>query len=291
MKNISVLNELKNKTVLITGGAGSVGSELTKKILDFPIKQVRVIDVNEHSLFLLGRKLDNHPKLRLLLGNILDKDRLEMACGDVDIIIHLAAVKNLEVTEFNPIETIDTNINGLVNLIKLTRKNKIKKFLNISTDKAADAVTLYGSTKLLSEKLTSWAGLHLNPPTKFATARFGNIIESKGNVFEIWENQIKENKAISITDSSMNRYFFHIEEAVEFILNCLPLVDQGEIFIPKMKKFNIKELANKYSKKQLIIGPRKGEKLDEILMTKEEEKIAIQNKNMWIIKQPFKKNN
>lgn len=289
MKNISVLKELKNKTVLITGGAGSVGSELTKKILDFPIKQVRVIDVNEHSLFLLGRRLDNHPKLRLLLGNILDKDRLEMACGDVDIIIHLAAVKNLEVTEFNPIETIDTNINGLVNLIKLTRKSKIKKFLNISTDKAADAVTLYGSTKLLSEKLTSWAGLHLNPPTKFATARFGNIIESKGNVFEVWENQIKENKAISITDSSMNRYFFHIEEAVEFILNCLPLVDQGEIFIPKMKKFNIKELANKYSKKQLIIGLRKGEKIEEILMTKEEEKIAIQNKNMWIIKQQYTK--
>ena len=289
MKNISVLKELKNKTVLITGGAGSVGSELTKKILDFPVKQVRVIDVNEHSLFLLARKLDNHPKLRLLLGNILDKDRLEMACGDVDIIIHLAAVKNLEVTEFNPIETIDTNINGLVNLIKLTKKSKIKKFLNISTDKAADAVTLYGSTKLLSEKLTSWAGLHLNPPTKFATARFGNIIESKGNVFEVWENQIKENKAISITDSSMNRYFFHIEEAVEFILNCLPLVDQGEIFIPKMKKFNIKELANKYSKKQLIIGLRKGEKIKEILMTKEEEKIAIQNKNMWIIKQQYTK--
>lgn len=289
MKNISVLNELKNKTILITGGAGSVGSILTEKILDFPIKQVRVIDVNEHSLFLLGRKLDNHPKLRLLLGNILDQDRLEMACGDVDIIIHLAAVKNLEVTEFNPIETIDTNINGLVNLIKLTRKSKIKKFLNISTDKAADAVTLYGSTKLLSEKLTSWAGLHLNPPTKFATARFGNIIESKGNVFEVWENQIKENKAISITDSNMNRYFFHIEEAVEFILNCIPLINQGEIFIPKMKKFNIKELANKYSKKQLIIGPRKDEKLEEILMTKEEEKIAIQKRNMWIIKQSFTK--
>jgi len=289
MKNISVLNELKNKTVLITGGAGSVGSELTEKILDFPVKQVRVIDVNEHSLFLLGRKLNNHPKLRLFLGNILDKDRLEMACGDVDIIIHLAAVKNLEVTEFNPIETIDTNINGLVNLIKITRKSKIKKFLNISTDKAADAVTLYGSTKLLSEKLTSWAGLHLNPPTKFATARFGNIIESKGNVFEVWENQIKENKAISITDSSMNRYFFHIEEAVEFILNCLPLIDQGEIFVPKMKKFNIKELANKYSKKQFIIGRRKGEKIEEVLMTKEEEKIAKQKKNMWIIKQSFTK--
>jgi UDP-N-acetylglucosamine 4,6-dehydratase/5-epimerase len=289
MKNISVLNELKNKTVLITGGAGSVGSELTKKILDFPVKQVRVIDVNEHSLFLLGRKLNNHPKLRLFLGNILDKDRLEMACGDVDIIIHLAAVKNLEVTEFNPIETIDTNINGLVNLIKITRKSKIKKFLNISTDKAADAVTLYGSTKLLSEKLTSWAGLHLNPPTKFATARFGNIIESKGNVFEVWENQIKENKAISITDSSMNRYFFHIEEAVEFILNCLPLIDKGEIFVPKMKKFNIKELANKYSKNQFIIGLRKGEKIEEILMTKEEEKIAKQKKNMWIIKQSFTK--
>ncbi len=141
----------------------------------------------------------------------------------------------------------------------------------------------------LSDAHASVLLCEVDNPSKFGIARFGNITESKGNVFEVWENQIKENKAISITDSSMNRYFFHIEEAVEFILNCLPLVDQGEIFIPKMKKFNIKELANKYSKKQLIIGLRKGEKIKEILMTKEEEKIAIQNKNMWIIKQQYTK--
>jgi len=113
-----IKKELKNKTVLITGGAGSIGSKLTEKILEFPVKAVRVLDIDEHALFTLGRKL-NDPRLRLLLGNILDKERLELACNGVDIIIHTAAIKNIEISEFNPIETIDVNVNGTVNLIKM----------------------------------------------------------------------------------------------------------------------------------------------------------------------------
>ena len=131
---LEIVKELRNKTVLITGGGGSIGTALTKNILKYPIKQVRVIDIDEHALFSLGRVTKNHPKLRLLLGSILDKDRLEMACNNVDIIIHLAAIKNIEISEFNPIETIDTNINGIVNLMKIIMKTKPKKFLNLSGD-------------------------------------------------------------------------------------------------------------------------------------------------------------
>jgi FlaA1/EpsC-like NDP-sugar epimerase len=278
-------SELRNKVILITGGAGSIGSVLVKKLLDYPIKSVRVFDNNEYNLFKLGRLIKN-PKLRLLQGSIKDKERLEIACNDVDIIIHTAAVKNIEITEFNPIETIDVNINGTVNLIKTAIKLKPKKFLNISTDKAADSSTLYGTTKQLGERLTSWAGNHIET-TKFASVRFGNVIESRGNVFEIWNEEKKKNKPLTITDPDMKRYFFHVEDATNFILQCLSLINHGEIFIPKMKLYKVKDLANKISKKHNITGLRQGEKFEEILITDNEKTKCIEKKDMWII-HPYK---
>ena len=275
--------ELRNKIILITGGAGSIGSHLVKKILEYPVKTVRVLDIDEHALFRLGRSV-NDGRLRLLLGSVLDKERLDIAGKNVDIVIHAAAVKNIEISEFNPIETIDTNINGTTNMIKMAIKNTPKKFLNISTDKAAEPSTLYGTTKQLSERLTSWAGFHIKT-TKFASVRFGNVIETRGNVFEIWNEEFKNKLPLSITDPSMKRYFFHVDEAVNFILRCLPLVKEGEIFVPKMKLYNIKALASKISKNHKIIGTRQGEKLEEVLISETERRNSKQEKDMWIINQ------
>jgi len=286
-KNSPVLTkELKNKVILVTGGAGSIGSALAERILSYPVKSVRILDVDEHALFKLKRKL-NDPRLRMLLGNILNKDRIEMAGKDADIIIHTAAIKNIEISEFNPIETIDVNINGTVNLIKSVINNKPKKFLNISTDKAAESSTLYGTTKQLGEKLTSWAGAHIQS-TKFASVRFGNVMETRGNVFEVWDEELKNNKPLSITDPKMKRYFFHIDEAVDFVLKCLTVMNKGEIFVPKMKSYKIKDIAKNISTKQKIIGLRSGEKLDEILITETEKQKSTERKDMWII-QPNKK--
>lgn len=277
------IKELKNKTILITGGAGSVGTALTKKILEYPVKQVRVIDLDEHALFRLKRECHDK-RLRVLLGNILDKDRIEMASQNTNIIIHTAAIKNIEISEFNPIETIDTNVNGTVNLIKTVMKNKPDKFLNVSTDKVVESSTLYGVTKLLGEKITSWAGVHLNPPTKFGNVRFGNVVETRGNVFEVWAKEKKENLPLSITHEETERYFLHIEEAVDFIIKSISLIKNGEILIPKMKKFKMKKLMKKYSKNYKVVGLRTGEKLSEELMTEDEKKKAIEKKDMWIIK-------
>ena len=276
-----ITKELKNKTVLITGGAGSVGAILTKQILSYPVKSVRVLDIDEHALFLLKRRVKDS-RLRLLLGNILDKERIEMAFKNTDIVIHTAAIKNIEISEFNPIETIDANINGTVNLIKTAIRSRPKKFINVSTDKAANSSTLYGATKQLCEKVTSWAGKHVEE-TKFASVRFGNVIETRGNVFEVWEEEAKNGKPLSITDPKMKRYFFHVDEAAEFILKCIPLTNEGEIFVPEMKIFNIKDLAMKISKKHKIIGLRPGEKMGEILMSDEEKRKSRKKDGMWII--------
>ena len=275
--------ELKNRIILVTGGAGSVGAVLVKKILQYPVTQVRIIDIDEHALFKLKRLISDN-RIRLLLGNITDKERIEMAGQDVDIVIHAAAIKNIEISEYNPIETIDVNINGTINMIKMTMKNNPKKFLNVSTDKAVNSSTIYGASKLITERITSWAGIHLNPPTKFASVRFGNVIESRGNVFEVWNNELEAKQPLSVTDPEMKRYFFHVEEAADFILNCLPLIDGGEVFVPKMKNYKIKDLAKKISKNYKIIGIRRGEKMNEALMTDEEMKEAVEKDNMWIIK-------
>ena len=282
MNNKKISQELRNKVILVTGGAGSIGTVLTKKLLQYPVKSIRILDINEHALFKLSRSLNN-PKLRILLGSILDEDRLEMAGNNVDIVLHLAAIKNIEITESNPIETVDVNINGTINLIKMAIRNKPKKFLHISTDKAADPTTLYGATKQLGERLTTWAGDRTG--TKFATVRFGNVMETRGNVFEVWNEELNRNTALSITDPSMRRYFFHIDEAVNFILKCLILANNGEIFVPKMDSYSIKDMANKISKKHRIIGLRRGEKLNEVLITDSEKKYAVEKKDMWVIKQ------
>ena len=280
-QKLEISKELKNKTILITGGAGSIGSVLTKEILSYPVKVVRILDIDEHALFMMSRKI-NDKRLRLLLGNILDKERIEMAMKKVDIIIHAAAIKNIEISEFNPIETIDVNINGTVNLIKMAIRSKPKKFINISTDKAANASTLYGATKQLGEKVTSWAGIHVEE-TKFGNVRFGNVIETRGNVFEVWNEEAKNKKALSITDLKMKRYFFHVEEAANFVLQCILRTNKGETFVPEMKSYKITELASKISKKHKIIGLRPGEKLDEILMSEEEKKNAKKIDGMWVI--------
>ena len=275
-------NLLKNKSILITGGAGSLGNILTEKLLTYPIKQVRVLDINEHALFQVKRKF-NDKRLRILFGSITDLDRIEMACNGIDIIIHAAALKNIEITEFNAIDTVDINVNGTLNVVKTAIKKEPKIFLNVSTDKVTNSTTLYGATKEIGERLTTWAAIHFQT-TKFLSVRFGNIMETRGNVFEVWKQESKNNQPLSITDPKMKRFFWHADEAVNFILECLHIGKQGDIIIPKMKLYKIKELADRISTKQKIIGLRPGEKSEETLITNDELSRSVERKNMWIIK-------
>ena len=267
--------------ILITGGAGFIGSHLAEAYLNRGDHVYVIDDLSTGSI----RNIE-HLKVRkefcYIIDSIMNKSVIAELIDDADIIFHLAAAKNIEITEYNPIETINTNINGIINLIKMTIKNKPEKFINLSTDKAANPTTLYGSTKQIAEQLTSWATAN---HTKFASIRFGNVFETRGNVFELWEEEAKNNKPLSITSTKMERYYIEKDKAISWILKCFLLAKNGEIFVPKLKSFKMIDLANSISKKHKVIGSRYGEKIKETLITEQEKIIAKETKEMWIVKQ------
>ena len=267
---------------LSTAGAGFIGSHLADRLLGEGHRVTVIDDLSTGSIGNI-QHLKGHARFRYYIDTILNRPLLAELIDDCDGIFHLAAVVGVKLIVESPVRTIETNVKGMTNMIKVIIKNKPSKFINISTDKAADPSTLYGSTKNLAEHLTSWGKAHISD-TKFASVRFGNVFETRGNVFEVWEEQIKQKKSITITDYKMKRYYFQKENAVKFILKCIPIIDQGNIFIPKMKNYSMKDLALKYSKNHEIIGLREGEKLSEILLSEEEKKDAVSMKDMWIIK-------
>lgn len=273
----------RNKTVLVSGGAGSIGSAVVKKLVEFDVHSIRVLDNNEYALFKMKRSLEN-PKLRLLLGDIRDRERVEMAVDGVDIILHFAAVKNIEISEYNPIEAIKTNVDGTINLIEASLKSRPERFLYISSDKAVSYTSLYGATKFLGEKLTIWAN-KIQDRTLFSCARLGNVYESRGNVFELWDEQKARGEPLTLTHPDMRRFFMHLDEATHFIISAVEMMKGGEIFVPQMKEEQILELAKKlYGNNIKFIGPRPGEKIREELMTPEERKIAKEENGIWVIR-------
>lgn len=287
----------EGKTILITGGAGSIGSALARSLAKYKPTSIRVFDNNEHALSKMKRNTKD-PCFRFLLGDVKDMDRLEMAVADAQIVFHLAAVKDISISEYNPIETIKTNILGTINLIECAMRHPPMIFTFISSDKAANAQTLYGATKMLGERLTLWAHLASYPKTVYNVVRFGNVMESKGNVFEIWKEQGERGDPLTVTDPEMKRYMFHVEEAVKAIETAAQEAPSGTILVPKMPEVQIKDLISGIisgindtitihellHNRVKITGPRKDEKMREELMTEDEKKKAEDYGGWWIIK-------
>lgn len=240
-----------------------------------------MFDLSEDGLFKLQRKISDS-RLRTLLGDIRDRERVKMALNKVDIIVHAAAVKNIEVSEYNAAETCRVNVEGTINLVETAMQEQVKRFLFISSDKAASYSTLYGATKFLGEKITVWASrISLN--TVFSTVRFGNVFESRGNVFEVWYNEEKSGKPLSVTHPEMKRYFWHLGEASDFVIQMCEKMENGCIYIPKLKEYSILDLAKQHGGEIRIIGLRKGEKMREILFA-EHEKVE-EAEEFWVIKE------
>lgn len=274
-----MLKTFKNKIVVVTGGTGTIGSELVAQLLQYSPKQIRVFSRDETKQYDLLEKL-NYPKnLRMLIGDIRDKERLELAFAEADIVIHAAAMKHVPFCEYNPFEVVKTNIVGSQNVINAALKNNVKKVVAISTDKAANPTNIMGTSKLMMEKLFINANDYQNlAPTIFSCVRFGNVSWARGSVLPLWKNQIKKDKTINVTDKEMTRFLMSIKEAGRLVLEAVRSSKAGEIFIFKMPSVKVIDLANFFIKKYYpnenikikVIGMRPGEKLHEILATEEE---------------------
>lgn len=279
----------RGKRILITGGGGYIGQLLVEKLLEFEPEVIRILDVNETSLFNLRRKYRHkEARLRFLLGDIRNLNRLQYAFRDIDIIFHTASYKHVLECEYNPIDAVETNINGTSNVIQAAIEKNVRKVIFTSSDKAANPSNTMGVTKLMAEKLMSAANEYGARSTIFACCRFGNVVRASGSVVPLFEEQIMNDKRITITAPNMTRFVISKEKAVELLLLSGFLAHGGEVFIFKMPAININDLADAMMERygeasKEIIGRRAGEKMYEELMTEEEMSRAYEGEDMYIV--------
>ncbi len=276
-----------DKTILITGGTGSFGKILTKKILN-NYKPKKIIIYSRDELKQFDMQLENKSeKIRFFIGDVRDKDRLEIAMRDVNYVVHAAALKQVPAAEYNSMEWIKTNIYGADNVINAAIKNKVEKVLALSTDKAALPINLYGATKLASDKLfVSANNIVGSNKTRFSVVRYGNVAGSRGSVIPFFKKIIESNLSyIPITDSEMTRFWITLDESVNFVINCFELSKGGEIFVPKIPSIKITDLAKAMAPnlRQEIIGIRPGEKIHEVMCPKDDSHLTFSFKKYFVI--------
>lgn len=280
------------KTILVTGGAGSIGSEIVRSLLKLEPHAVRILDINETGLFDLEQELQS-PKIRTFIGDVRDKDRLKRAFEDVDIVFHAAALKHVPLCEYNPFDAVKTNVIGTQNVIDSALDEEVKKVILISTDKAVNPTNVMGATKLLSERLVISANHYKGKrQIAFSCVRFGNVMDSRGSVIPLFRSQIKKGGPVKVTDPNMTRFVMSIPNAVDLILKAAYMSKGGEIFILKMPALRIIDLAEvmidglepKNSRIEIqIIGKRAGEKLYEELLTEDKVKYAVEKGGLYVL--------
>ena len=291
-------NEFKGKRILVTGGTGSIGSAIVKRLLQFDPLQIRVFSRDESKQFQLFHEVDGDPRVRLLIGDIRDKERVRLAMENIDIVFHAAAMKHVVSCENDPFEAVKTNVIGTQNIIECAMANGVDRVIGISTDKATDPVSVMGCTKLLAEKIML-ASFHYkgDKPTKCCFVRFGNVLSTRGSVVPLFYQQIKKGGPITVTDKKMYRFFISIDEAIDLVFKTARLSRDREIFILKMPVIRVYDLAQAmiglYAErcgfrpadiKINVVGKKAGERLHEKLLTRDEAGYALETDDMFIIK-------
>ena len=292
------MNEFKGKTILVTGGTGSIGSEIVRQLLKHDPKIVRVFARHEDRHYSLMHELgDAEKRARFIVGDIRDKERLKLAMEGVDIVFHAAALKQVALCEYNPFEAVKTNILGTQNVIETARELGVEKVIGISTDKVAEPEGILGVSKLMAEKLFLATYYYKgDKKTKFACVRFGNVLGSRGSILPLLKKQIRDNGAVTMTDGKMTRFVMSIPQAVDLVLRASSLMRGHEIFVLKMPAVYLKDLikaaiahyAPLYGKKVSdiairLIGKRDGEKMHERLLANYETAFVGETKDMYIL--------
>ena len=289
-------NEFKGKRILVTGGTGSIGSIIVRELLGYGPRQIRVLSRDESKQFELAQDLPADAPINLLIGDVADKERVMRAMEGIDIVFHAAAMKHVAACERNPFEAVRTNVDGTQNIIDAALAHGVEKVIAISTDKAANPTNVMGTTKLLAERLVLSSFFYKGTKkTKFACVRFGNVLWSRGSALPLFVRQIRRDKAITLTDPSMTRFFMSIKQAVSLVFKASTLMQEREVFVLKMPTTSmgnvvaaLQEILTedgiiKAPVPVRIIGKKEGERLHEKLLTKEESETAWETNDLFIL--------
>lgn len=280
---------LNGKTVLVTGGTGSFGNKFVEMVFKkYKPKKVIIYSRDEFKQDVMRKKFTEHNKyLRFFIGDVRDKDRMYRAFDGVDYVIHAAAMKQVPACEYNPFEAIKTNIHGAQNVIDAALDKGVKKVIALSTDKAVNPINLYGGTKLVSDKLFISANAYSGGKgTRFAVVRYGNVAGSRGSVIPFFKQLIESGeKKLPITDFRMTRFWITLEEGVELVFKALEEAKGGETYISKIPSFKITDLAKAMNPNAILeeVGIREGEKLHEVMITKDDSRMTYEYDKHYIV--------
>ena len=276
---------MNKKNILITGGTGSFGKNFVNFLLKKNLfNKIIIFSRDELKQYEIKNYFKDNPKLRFFIGDVREIDRLKMAMDGIDYVVHAAALKQVDTGEYNPFEFIKTNIMGAQNVIEASFYSNVKKIVALSTDKASSPINLYGATKLCSDKLFCSANTMFGrKKTIFSVIRYGNVMLSRGSVIPLF-NGIKNNEYL-VTDSRMTRFSISMSQAIDLVMWTIINSIGGEIVVPKIPSYKILDLVNAFSKKPKIkiIGIRKGEKIHEEMISKEESRNCIEVDGKYII--------
>ncbi|MEA2494992.1 MAG: UDP-N-acetylglucosamine 4,6-dehydratase/5-epimerase [Thermoleophilaceae bacterium] len=282
--------ELNGKTILVTGATGSFGKAFVRYVLEhFQPAALRLYSRDELKQWELARELGDDARLRFLIGDVRDLGRLTRAMHGVDVVVHAAAMKHVPICEYNPFEAVQTNVIGTENVVSAAIDNRVPKTLALSTDKAVNPVNLYGATKLCAEKITTQGNTYAGgDPIRFASARYGNVVGSRGSVIPLFLEQA-ESGEVTITDESMTRFWITLPQAVEFVITSLALMHGGEVFIPRIPSMRVTDIVEAVAPgaRRRVIGIRPGEKVHEVLLTEDEARHAGRFDDRYVIYPAF----
>jgi UDP-N-acetylglucosamine 4,6-dehydratase len=274
-------------SILITGGTGSFGKAFLSRVLsDESPARVAIYSRDELKQYEMKQTYGDDPRVRFFVGDIRDRDRLQMALHGVDYVVHAAALKQVDTAEYNPMEYVKTNILGSENVMLASIEAGVKKVIALSTDKASSPVNLYGATKLTADKLFI-SGNHYSYArgTKFAVVRYGNVMGSRGSVIPYFRRLAEEGKPLPITDLSMTRFWITLPQAVEFVMSSFEEMDGGELYVPRIPSMKVTDLAEAIAPgvPMVEIGIRPGEKLHEEMISTEDARRTIRQDDRYVV--------